>query len=92
MLQFFKEYFDEVLVGCDFFNVLCKEIELNWMFVLLLVIFELGECMGYFCVGKDLLLVDVNGKFWILMEDFVIVFFDEIEKLVYLCQCFMVGY
>lgn len=84
MFNFLVEYKVEVEVGLVFLDLLWYENELDWIFILLLVLFVEGECIGKFCFGCDQFFVDVNGKSWIIFFDYVIVFVDEIECLVYL--------
>ena len=50
------------------------------------------ERTGKFRLGKDNLLVDVNGRSWISFKDYAIAYIDELEKPAHSRQRFTIGY
>lgn len=79
-----------VLVVCDVLNELKKEMELEWIFILLLVDLYLGECLGKYWLGVDELFMNGVVLVGIMVMDLVVVIVDEVEKLKYVWWWFMV--
>jgi putative NADH-flavin reductase len=83
---------EEARAGITFLAVLQKEQTVDWTFLSPAAQFAPGERTTHFRLGRDGLLVDVNGKSWISMEDFAIALVDELERPAHHRQRFTVGY
>lgn len=85
-------YRPEALAGRHALDVLRKERALDWTFLSPSAEFVPGERTGKFRIGGDRLLVDMDGRSWISMEDYAIAFVDELEVPKHSRQRFTVGY
>jgi putative NADH-flavin reductase len=83
---------EEGRAGVTCLAVLQKEQMIDWIFLSPSAQFAPGERTTHFRLGTDELLVDVNGKSWISMEDFAIALVDELERPAHHRQRFTVGY
>ena len=85
-------YLDEARKGGDFLDLLKAETALDWSFLSPSALIQPGERTGKFRLGKDQLLVDLNGHSAISTEDYAIALVDELEKPAHARQRFTVGY
>jgi uncharacterized protein len=90
--EFPAAYKPEALAGRDFLHALRGERELQWTFLSPSASFVPGERTGTFRLGKDQLLVGVDGESRISMEDFAIALVDELETPRHPRQRLTVGY
>jgi uncharacterized protein len=82
----------EATKGGEYLNYLGEIKDLDWTFLSPSALFTNGERTGVFRLGKDELLVGVDGKSWISYEDYAIALLDEIENPRHIQQRFTVGY
>ena len=82
----------EATAGARVLDALRAEPSLDWTFLSPSAIFAAGERTGIFRLGKDDLLVSVDGKSHISFEDYAIAFVDELEAGAHSRQRFTVGY
>lgn len=85
-------YQAEAAAGRFFLDALRLEPELDWTFLSPSAVLEPGERTGRFRLGDDRLLVDVQGKSHISMEDYAIALVDELEHPRHVRRRFTVGY
>jgi hypothetical protein len=90
--DFPAEYKAEALAGRDFLNALRAETALDWTFVSPSAYFHDGPRTGKFRLGKDSLLVAVDGQSHISLADYAIAFLDELEHPQHSRSRFTVGY
>jgi uncharacterized protein len=82
----------EATKGGESLNYLRGIKDLDWTFLSPSALFTDGERTGVFRLGRDELLVGVDGKSWISYEDYAIALLDEIENPKHIQQRFTVGY
>jgi uncharacterized protein len=82
----------EATKGGEYLNYLKGIKDLDWTFLSPSALFTEGERTGVFRLGKDELLVGIDGKSWISYEDYAIALLDEIENPQHIQQRFTVGY
>lgn len=82
----------EAIKGKEYLDYLKTIKNLDWTFLCPSALFEAGERTGVFRLGKDLLLIDKDGKSWISYEDYAVALLDEIENPQHIQQRFTVGY
>ena len=85
-------YKAEAMAGRYFLEALRTEPALDWTFLSPSALFEPGERTGRFRLGADELLVDVQGKSHISMEDYASALVDELEHPRHIRRRFTVGY
>ena len=85
-------YKSEASAGGVYLDTLRKETVLDWTFLSPSAEFVPGERTGTFRLGKDHLLVSVEGRSWITFADFAIAMLDEVEHPKHSRQRFTVGY
>lgn len=85
-------YKAEAAAGRFFLDALRTEPELDWSFLSPSALLEPGERTGRFRLGGDELLIDVQGKSRISMEDYAIALVDELENPRHIRRRFTVGY
>lgn len=90
--DFPASYKAEAAAGRFFLDALRTEPELEWTFLSPSALLEPGERTGRFRLGGDELLVDVQGKSHISMEDYAIALVDELEHPRHIRRRFTVGY
>lgn len=90
--QFPQAYKAEAGAGAAFLAALREETALNWTFLSPSAEFVPGERTGVFRLGGDALLVDVNGRSWISIDDYAIALVDELERPRHARSRFTVGY
>jgi putative NADH-flavin reductase len=86
------EYKAEASAGGVYLDTLRQEKELDWSFLSPSAEFVEGERTGKFRLGKDDLLVSVQGRSWISFADYAIAMIDEVETPAHSRQRFTVGY
>ncbi len=86
------EYKAEASAGGVYLDTLRQEKELDWTFLSPSAEFVEGERTGKFRLGKDDLLVSVQGRSWISFADYAIAMIDEVETPAHSRQRFTVGY
>ncbi len=90
--EFPASYKAEAAAGRLFLDALRTEPELEWTFLSPSALLVPGERTGRFRLGGDELLVDVQGKSHISMEDYAIALVDELEHPRHIRRRFTVGY
>ena len=85
-------YKAEAAAGRFFLDALRTEPELDWSFLSPSALLEPGERTGHFRLGEDELLVDLQGRSHISMEDYAIPLVDELEHPRHGRRRFTVGY
>ena len=90
--DFPSAYKAEASAGRLFLDALRTETELDWTFLSPSAVLEPGERTGKFRLGGDELLVDVQGRSHISMEDYAIALVDELETPRHSRRRFTVGY
>lgn len=90
--QFPQAYKAEAGAGAAFLAALREETALNWTFLSPSAEFVPGERTGVFRLGGDALLLDVNGRSWISIDDYAIALVDELERPRHARSRFTVGY
>ncbi len=85
-------YQAEAAAGRSFLEALRTEPLLDWTFLSPSALLEPGARTGRFRLGADELLVDVQGKSHISMEDYAVALVDELEHPRHLRRRFTVGY
>ena len=73
-------------------NTLRKENDIDWIFLSPAANMTPGERTGKFRIGKDDLVVDVNGDSNISVEDYAVAMVDELEQKKYHKERFTIGY
>ena len=79
-------------LGEFYLNTLRKENEIDWIFLSPAANMTPGERTGKFRIGKDDLVVDVNGDSNISVEDYAVAMVDELEQKKYHKERFTIGY
>ena len=74
-------------LGEFYLNTLRKENDIDWIFNM-----TPGERTGKFRIGKDDLVVDVNGDSNISVEDYAVAMVDELEQKHHHKERFTIGY
>lgn len=85
-------YKAEAAAGRFFLDALRTESEIDWTFLSPSAVLEPGERTGSFRLGEDDLLVDLQGKSHISMEDYAVALVDELERPRHSRRRFTVGY
>ncbi len=85
-------YKAEAAAARFFLEALRTEPVLDWTFLSPSALLEPGERTGRFRLGADELLVDVQGKSHISMEDYAVALVDELEHPRHIRRRFTVGY
>lgn len=78
--------------GREYLNCLREIKDLDWTFLSPSALFTDGDRTGVFRLGRDELLVGMDGTSWISYEDYSIALLDEIENSQHIQQRFTVGY
>lgn len=79
-------------LGEFYLNTLRKENDIDWIFLSPAANMTPGERTGKFRIGKDDLMVDVNGDSNISVEDYAVAMVDELEQKKYHKERFTIGY
>lgn len=79
-------------LGEFYLNTLRKENDIDWIFLSPAANMTLGERTGKFRIGKDDLVVDVNGDSNISVEDYAVAMVDELEQKHHHKERFTIGY
>lgn len=73
-------------------NLLRTETELNWTMLSPAAVIAPGQRTGQFCLGKDQLVLDADGKSHISVEDYAVAMVDELENPLHPNQRFTLAY
>nr|WP_150776766.1 NAD(P)-dependent oxidoreductase [Pseudomonas fluorescens]VVM56016.1 hypothetical protein PS652_01039 [Pseudomonas fluorescens] len=87
-----EAYKAEATAGGHYLDTLRQEKDLDWTFLSPSAEFVEGARSGAYKLGKDHLLIGVDGKSWISFADYAIAMLDEVEKPAHSRQRFTVGY
>lgn len=79
-------------LGEFYLNTLRKENDIDWIFLSPAANMTPGERTGKFRIGKDDLVVDVNGDSNISVEDYAVAMVDELEQKKHPKERFTIGY
>ena len=79
-------------LGEFYLNTLRKENDIDWIFLSPAANMAPGERTGKFRIGKDDLVVDVNGDSNISVEDYAVAMVDELEQKKHQKERFTIGY
>ena len=79
-------------LGEFYLNTLRKENYIDWIFLSPAANMTPGERTGKFRIGKDDLVVDVNGDSNISVEDYAVAMVDELEQKHHHKERFTIGY
>ena len=79
-------------LGEFYLNTLRKENDIDWIFLSPAPNMTPGERTGKFRIGKDDLVVDVNGDSNISVEDYAVAMVDELEQKHHHKERFTIGY
>ena len=79
-------------LGEFYLNTLRKENDIDWIFLSPAANMTPGERTGKFRIGKEDLVVDVNGDSNISVEDYAVAMVDELEQKKYHKERFTIGY
>ena len=79
-------------LGEFYLNTLRKENDIDWIFLSPAANMTPGERTGKFRIGKDDLVVDVNGDSNISVEDYAVAMADELEQKHHHKERFTIGY
>lgn len=79
-------------LGEFYLNTLRKENDIDWIFLSPASNMTPGERTGKFRIGKDDLVVDVNGDSNISVEDYAVAMVDELEQKHHHKERFTIGY
>mgnify|MGYP002616732998 FL=1 len=79
-------------LGEFYLNTLRKENDIDWIFLSPAANMTPGERTGKFRIGKDDLVVDVNGDSNISVEDYAVAMADELEQHHHHKERFTIGY
>ena len=79
-------------LGEFYLNTLRKENDIDWIFLSPAANMTPGERTGKFRIGKDDLVVDVNGDSNICVEDYAVAMVDEFEQKKHHKERFTIGY
>ena len=79
-------------LGEFYLSTLMNEHDIDWVFFSPTGTLEPGERTGKFRLGKDDLIVDVDGKSHISVEDYAVAMVDELEKPAHHQERFTIGY
>ena len=75
-----------------YLNTLRKENDIDWIFLSPAANMTPGERTGKFRIGKDDLVIDVNGDSNISVEDYAVAMVDELEQKHHHKERFTIGY
>ena len=79
-------------LGEFYLNTLLKENDIDWIFLSPAANMTPGERTGKFRIGKDDLVIDVNGDSNISVEDYAVAMVDELEQKHHHKERFTIGY
>lgn len=79
-------------LGEFYLNTLRKKNDIDWIFLSPAANMTPGERTGKFRIGKDDLVVDVNGDSNISVEDYAVAMVDELEQKHHHKERFTIGY
>lgn len=79
-------------MGDFYLNVLCREEEIDWVFLSPAADMRPGKRTGKFRTGKDNLIEDERGNSVISVEDFAVAMLNELENPVHHRERFTIGY
>lgn len=79
-------------MGAFYLNVLCREKEIDWVFLSPAADMRSGKRTGKFRIGKDNLIEDERGVSAISVEDFAVAMINELEKPAHHRERFTIGY
>ena len=79
-------------LGEFYLNTLLKENDIDWIFLSPAANMTPGERTGKFRIGKDDLVVGVNGDSNISVEDYAVAMVDELEQKHHHKERFTIGY
>lgn len=79
-------------LGEFYLNTLRKENDIDWIFLSPAANMAPGERTGKFRIGKDDLVVDVNGDSNISVEDYAVAMVNELEQKHHHKERFTIGY
>ena len=79
-------------LGEFYLNTLRKENDIDWIFLSPAANMTPGERTGKFRIGKDDLVIDVNGDSNISVEDYAVAMVDELEQKHHHKERFTIGY
>ena len=79
-------------LGEFYLNTLRKENDIDWIFLSPAANMTPGERTGKFRIGKDDLVVGVNGDSTISVEDYAVAMVDELEQKHHHKERFTIGY
>lgn len=79
-------------LGEFYLNTLRKENDIDWIFLSPAANMTPGERTGKFRIGKDDLVIDVNGDSNISVEDYAVAMVDELEQKKHYKERFTIGY
>ena len=79
-------------LGEFYLNTLRKENDIDWIFLSPAANMTPGERTGKFLIGKDDLVVGVNGDSNISVEDYAVAMVDELEQKHHHKERFTIGY
>jgi len=82
----------EATKGGEYLSYLREIKDLDWTFLSPSALFTDGDRTGVFRLGRDELLIGMDGTSWISYEDYSIALLDEIENPKHIQQRFTVGY
>ena len=82
----------EAAKGKEYLDYLRGVKDFDWTFLSPSALFKAGERTGVFRLGRDELLVGVDGTSWISYEDYSLALLDEVENPKHIQQRFTVGY
>lgn len=79
-------------MGDFYLNVLCREKEIDWVFLSPAADMRPGKRTGKFRIGKDNLIEDERGNSAISVEDYAVAMLNELEKPAHHRERFTIGY
>ena len=79
-------------MGDFYLNVLCREKDIDWVFLSPAADMRPGKRTGKFRIGKDDLIEDERGGSAISVEDYAVAMLDELEKPAHHQERFTIGY
>lgn len=79
-------------MGDFYLDILCKEKDIDWVFLSPAADMRPGKRTGKFRVGKDNLIEDERGNSAISVEDYAVAMLDELEKPAHHQERFTIGY
>lgn len=79
-------------MGDFYLNVLCREKEIDWVFLSPAADMRPGKRTGKFRIGKDNLIEDERRNSAISVEDYAVAMLNELEKPAHHRERFTIGY